>query len=126
MTRPKQAAALAAASFRLKPHLLTLHAVSFRLAYHIIIRRSMCASAGDDFSKREAMPLYEVNNKRPVFGQGTRVAPSAEIVGDVVIGKNCYVGFGTIIRGDLGKIIIGDEALVEEGVVIHSASLNRI
>ena len=68
------------------------------------------------------MPIYEVNHKRPVVGEGTWIAPSAEIIGDVTIGKNCYVGFGAIVRGDFGSIRIGDETLVEENVVIHCAS----
>jgi carbonic anhydrase/acetyltransferase-like protein (isoleucine patch superfamily) len=69
------------------------------------------------------MPLYEINNKKPVVGEGTWVAPSAEIIGDVEIGKDCFVGFGAIIRGDFGKIVIGDGTLVEENVVIHSGSI---
>jgi carbonic anhydrase/acetyltransferase-like protein (isoleucine patch superfamily) len=42
---------------------------------------------------------------------GTWVAPSAEVIGDVEIGENCYIGFGAIIRGDFGKIKIGNESL---------------
>ncbi|MFC1669834.1 gamma carbonic anhydrase family protein [Spirochaetota bacterium] len=66
------------------------------------------------------MPLYEFNKRKPVIGEGSWIAPSAEIIGDVRIGKNCYIGFGTILRGDYGTIIIGDETAVEEGVIIHS------
>ncbi len=65
------------------------------------------------------MPLYQINNKRPVIGEGTWIAPSAEIIGDVTIGRDCYIGFGAIIRGDFGKIEIGDKSLIEENVVIH-------
>lgn len=54
------------------------------------------------------------------------MAPSAEIIGDVEIGDNCYIGFGAIIRGDFGKIKIGNESLVEESVVIHTAELTEI
>lgn len=68
------------------------------------------------------MPQYEINGKIPAIGEGTWIAPSAEIIGDVTIGKNCYIGFGAIIRGDFGKIVIGDQSLIEEGVVIHCAS----
>jgi carbonic anhydrase/acetyltransferase-like protein (isoleucine patch superfamily) len=67
------------------------------------------------------VPVYEIEGKRPRIGTGTWVAPSAEIIGDVEIGENCYIGFGAIIRGDFGKITIGNESLVEEGVVIHTA-----
>jgi carbonic anhydrase/acetyltransferase-like protein (isoleucine patch superfamily) len=54
------------------------------------------------------------------------VAPSAEIIGEVEIGENCYIGFGAVIRGDFGKITIGKESLVEEGVVIHTAEQTEI
>lgn len=66
------------------------------------------------------MALYEINERKPQIGEGTWVAPTAQIIGDVRLGKNCYVGFGAIIRGDYGTIIIGDETAVEEGVIIHA------
>jgi len=72
------------------------------------------------------MPIYEIEGKSPQVGRGTWMAPSAEIIGDVEIGENCYIGFGAIIRGDFGKIIIGNQSLVEEGVVIHTAELTEI
>lgn len=68
------------------------------------------------------MPLYEVDGKRPVVGSGTWIAPSAEIIGQVTIGDNCYIGFGAIIRADFGTITIGHETAVEEGVIIHEAN----
>ncbi len=71
------------------------------------------------------MALYEVNDRRPQIGEGTWIAPSAEIIGDVRIGKNCYIGFGAIIRGDYGTIIIGDETAVEEGVTIHARPFDK-
>ena len=72
------------------------------------------------------MPIYEIDGQSPQIGQGTWVAPSAEIIGNVEIGDNCYIGFGAIIRGDFGKIKIGNETLVEESVVIHTAELTDI
>lgn len=68
------------------------------------------------------MAVYSFEDKIPEIGEGTWIAPSAEIVGDVTIGKNCYIGFGAVIRGDFGKIVIGDESAIEEGVIIHCAS----
>lgn len=68
------------------------------------------------------MPLYELDKIRPVIGEGTWIAQSAEIIGNVIIGKNCYIGFGAVIRGDFGKISIGDAVVVEDNVVIHAAS----
>ncbi len=72
------------------------------------------------------MPVYEIGGKRPQIGAGTWVAPSAEIIGEVEIGENCYIGFGAVIRADFGKIKIGDQSLVEEGVVIHTAERTDI
>lgn len=71
------------------------------------------------------MPLYEINTRKPQIGEGTWIAPSAEIIGDVRIGKNCYIGFGAILRGDYGTIIIGDETAVEEGVTIHARPMGE-
>lgn len=63
--------------------------------------------------------LYKFNGKEPTVGEDTYVSKSALVIGDVVIGNNCYIGHGAIIRGDYGKIIIGDGTAVEEGVIIH-------
>jgi carbonic anhydrase/acetyltransferase-like protein (isoleucine patch superfamily) len=71
------------------------------------------------------MPLYEMNGRKPEIGEGTWIAPSAEIIGDVRIGRNCYIGFGAIIRGDYGTITIGDESAIEEAVVIHARPMQR-
>jgi carbonic anhydrase/acetyltransferase-like protein (isoleucine patch superfamily) len=72
------------------------------------------------------MPIYEINNKRPVIGAGTWIAPSAEIIGDVEIGRGSYIGFGAVIRADFGRIEIGSGTLIEENVVIHSGSIVKI
>jgi len=72
------------------------------------------------------MPVYEYMGQKPVIGEGTWIAPSAEIIGNVTIGKNCYIGFGAIIRGDFGKIEIGNESAIEEAVVIHEAENVKI
>ena len=67
------------------------------------------------------MPVYEFAGKRPKIGRGTWIAPSAEIIGDVEIGESCYIGFQAVLRADFGSIRIGNESLVEENVVIHTA-----
>ncbi|MCD6570151.1 MAG: gamma carbonic anhydrase family protein [Deltaproteobacteria bacterium] len=72
------------------------------------------------------MAIYEFNNKGPTIGEGTWVAPSAEIIGNVRIGKHCWIGPGAIIRGDFGTIIIADETAVEDGVIIHCVDMVQI
>jgi len=68
------------------------------------------------------MPVYRIRDREPVIGEGTWIAPTASIIGDVTIGKNCYIGFGAVIRGDLGSIVIGDGTAVEDNVVIHTSN----
>ncbi len=66
------------------------------------------------------MSIYEFENKKPSIGKGTFVFKSADVIGDVIIGENCYIGPGARIRGDYGSIRIGDNTAVEENVVIHA------
>lgn len=72
--------------------------------------------------------LYKFDGKQPVVGKDSYVSDLARVIGDVVIGDNCYVGHGAILRGDYGRIEIGDGTAVEEGVIIHAPpdNLNRI
>jgi len=64
--------------------------------------------------------LYEFDGRRPAVGPGTYVSETALVIGDVRIGKECYIGHGAILRGDYGTIEIGDGTAVEEGVIIHA------
>ena len=64
--------------------------------------------------------LYSFDGKQPRFGKGSYISDVARVIGDVVIGDNCYIGHGAILRGDYGRIEIGDGTAVEEGVIIHA------
>lgn len=63
--------------------------------------------------------LYEFNGYRPVVDPSSFVHPQAAVTGNVIIGKNVYVGPGAAIRGDWGRIIIEDGANVQENCTIH-------
>ena len=64
--------------------------------------------------------LYKFDGKQPIIGKNSYVAPSALVIGDVVVGDNCYIGHGAILRGDYGRIEIASGTAVEEAVVIHA------
>jgi len=66
------------------------------------------------------MVLYRFEGKEPKIGEGTYVSRSAEVIGDVSIGKQCYIGPGAKIRGDYGSILIGNKTSVEENCVLHA------
>jgi carbonic anhydrase/acetyltransferase-like protein (isoleucine patch superfamily) len=66
------------------------------------------------------MALYEFEGKRPAIGKTSFVPDSADVIGDVVIGESCFIGVGARIRGDYGRVRIGDRTSVQENVVIHA------
>lgn len=63
--------------------------------------------------------IYEFNGYRPVVHRTSFVHPQACVTGNVIIGKDVYVGPGAAIRGDWGEIIIKDGCNVQENCTIH-------
>jgi len=63
--------------------------------------------------------FYEFNGHRPVVDPSAFVHPQAAVTGNVVIGKDVYIGPGAAIRGDWGQIIIEDGCNVQENCTIH-------
>ncbi len=66
------------------------------------------------------MAVRSFEGKTPVIGEGAYVHPAAEVWGDVAIGKWCWVGPGARVRGDYGRVVIGDECAIEDNVVVHA------
>lgn len=66
------------------------------------------------------MPLYEFEGKRPVIPESCFIHPQAVIIGEVILGENCYVGAGAVIRADYGRIVIGDSSNIQENCLIHA------
>ena len=63
--------------------------------------------------------IFEFKGNKPVIDPSSFVHPQANVTGNVVIGKNVYIGPGAALRGDFGKIIIKDGANVQENCTIH-------
>ena len=66
------------------------------------------------------MVLYRFEGKEPKVGEGTYVSQSAEVIGNVRIGKQCYIGPGAKVRGDYGSILVGNKTSIEENCVLHA------
>ncbi|HOV89100.1 MAG TPA: gamma carbonic anhydrase family protein [Syntrophorhabdaceae bacterium] len=64
--------------------------------------------------------IYRFDGKEPKVGKGTYISETAIVIGDVIIGNDCYIGHGSILRGDYGRIEIGNETSIEEGVIVHA------
>lgn len=63
--------------------------------------------------------IYKFNGYQPVVHESSFVHPQAAVTGNVIIGKNVYIGPGAAIRGDWGQIIIEDGCNVQENCTIH-------
>lgn len=63
--------------------------------------------------------FYEFKGIKPVVHESSFVHPQAAVTGNVIIGKNCYIGPFAALRGDFGKIIIEDGCNVQENCTIH-------
>lgn len=65
--------------------------------------------------------IKSVNGYTPKIGANCFIAENATIIGDVTIGDNCSIWYGSVLRGDAGAITIGNNTNVQDGVVLHSS-----
>ena len=56
----------------------------------------------------------------PVIDPSAYVHPSVVLIGDVIIGPDCYIGAGAVLRGDFGRIEVRAGANVQDNCVVHS------
>ena len=63
--------------------------------------------------------IYEFNHFIPVIHSSSFIHPQAAVTGNVIIGKDCYIGPGAALRGDWGQIILEDGCNVQENCTIH-------
>ena len=63
--------------------------------------------------------IYSFKGYIPVVNKSSFVHPLAAVTGNVIIGKNCYVGPGAALRGDWGQIILEDGVNVQENCTVH-------
>ncbi len=58
-------------------------------------------------------------NITPSIPKSCYISDSVDIIGDVTIGNDVNIWFGTRIRGDVNRIIIGDNSNIQENTVVH-------
>ena len=76
------------------------------------------------------MPIYSFKEFIPVIDPSSYVHETAVVIGNVIIGKDVYIGPNAVLRGDWGLIMIKDGCNVQENCVIHmfpgtTVTLNR-
>ncbi len=66
------------------------------------------------------MPIYQIDNFIPVIHPSSYIHPSAEIIGDVIIEENCFIGPCAVLRGDFGRIHVSHHSNIQDNCVLHS------
>lgn len=64
--------------------------------------------------------LYRFKSHFPKVHPSSFVHPLASVTGNVIIGKNVFVGSGAVLRGDIGKVIVEDGCNVQENCILHT------
>ena len=63
--------------------------------------------------------IYRFQDYIPVVDPSSFIHPLAAVTGNVIIGRDCYIGPGAAIRGDWGGIVIENGCNVQENCTIH-------
>lgn len=66
------------------------------------------------------MPLYNLDELTPDVHPSAFIAPSADVIGQVILKENASVWFGAVLRGDLEPVVVGAGCNVQDGVVLHT------
>jgi carbonic anhydrase/acetyltransferase-like protein (isoleucine patch superfamily) len=66
------------------------------------------------------MLIKTILNHTPTYGENCFFADNATLIGDVVMGDSCSVWFQAVVRGDVNRIVIGDNVNIQDGAVIHA------
>lgn len=63
--------------------------------------------------------IIDYKNHTPKISDSAFIAPNATIIGDVEIGENSSVFFGSVVRGDIAPVRIGNNTNVQDLSVLH-------
>jgi len=64
--------------------------------------------------------IKKLNGISPKIGKNCFIAETAVIVGDVIIGDDCSIWYGAVLRGDVNPIRIGHRVNIQDGAVLHT------
>ncbi|HJQ45361.1 MAG TPA: gamma carbonic anhydrase family protein [Amycolatopsis sp.] len=65
------------------------------------------------------MPLFSFEGASPTVHPDAWIAPTATLIGDVVVERDASIWYGVVVRADFGKIIIREGANIQDNSVIH-------
>jgi carbonic anhydrase/acetyltransferase-like protein (isoleucine patch superfamily) len=62
---------------------------------------------------------FLIPESRPLVAEGVFIAPGAVVVGAVELGAESSIWFGSVLRGDINRIVVGARSNVQDGSVLH-------
>jgi len=63
--------------------------------------------------------IKKFRGKSPIIPDSCYISESVDLIGDVTLGENVSLWFGTVIRGDMHHITIGARSNIQDNSVIH-------
>lgn len=64
--------------------------------------------------------IKSVRGFTPAMGKNCYLADNATIIGDVVMGDDCSIWFGAVLRGDVNPIRIGNRVNIQDNCTVHT------
>ena len=63
--------------------------------------------------------IKSFKNKSPIIPKSCYISESVDIIGDVILGENVSIWFGSVLRGDMNYIEIGNNSNIQDNSVVH-------
>lgn len=63
--------------------------------------------------------VFALDGLTPVVHPSSFAHPTAVLIGDVIVGRNCYIGPNAVMRGDIGRLVMEDGANLQDNCVVH-------
>lgn len=65
------------------------------------------------------MPMFEFEGKSPTVHPDAFVAPTATLIGDVTVEKGASIWYGVVLRADICRIVVRENANIQDNSVVH-------
>lgn len=63
--------------------------------------------------------IYNYKDKKPDTENAVFIAPSADIIGEVKLGKNSNIWYNSTLRGDIAPVIVGENTNIQDNSILH-------
>ena len=65
------------------------------------------------------MTIHPFGSEWPQLADDVFIAPGAQIIGQVTIGAGSSIWFNCVLRGDVGRITVGERSNIQDGSIVH-------